>query len=297
MTITEPDERAQFQTALSHFFGRTWSATKLRAADLADPAFDAQQTQKLAELSCTGLLIPEAYGGVGGSWQDEATLYSAFGRALFPSPHLASSVISAQLILRSIQRRADAVLAGILNAIADGTGLCSCALPNQLQPIDERSTDALTVAYSSSTSTVSGKASDVLSGDAADWYLVWAISDDGGPRLVAVQSCAAVTACPRRMMSPPRTSDVTFDDAPVVAELDANELDIEEVLTTGATARCRGNDWRRGTSARNGPSILCGSYCVQSSYRQLPGPATQDGRRRARHSGRPRRLGLRVGPS
>jgi alkylation response protein AidB-like acyl-CoA dehydrogenase len=230
MTITEPDERAQFQTALSHFFGKTWSTTKLRAAGLADPAFDAQQTQKLAELSCTGLLIPEAYGGVGGSWQDEATLYSEFGRALFPSPHLASSVISAQLILRSIQRRSDAVLAGILNAIADGTGLCSCALPNQLQPIDERSTDALTVAYSSSTSTVSGKASDVLSGDAADWYLVWAIGDGGGPRLVVVQSCAAVTARARRTMSPPRTSDVTFDDAPVVAELDADELDIEEVL-------------------------------------------------------------------
>ena len=164
MTITEPDERAQFQTALSHIFGRTWSTTKLRTADLADPAFDAQQTQKLAELSCTGLLIPEAYGGVGGSWQDEKRPCTAsLDGHCSPPPHLASSVISAQLILRSIQRRANAVLAGILNAIAEGTGLCSCALPNQLQPIDERSTDALTVAYSSSTSTVSGKASDVLS--------------------------------------------------------------------------------------------------------------------------------------
>jgi alkylation response protein AidB-like acyl-CoA dehydrogenase len=231
MTITEPDERAEFQNALRHFFGRTWSADKLRAADLADPSFDAEQTQKLAELSCTGLLIPETYGGAGGSWQDEATLYHAFGRALFPSPHLASSVISAQLILRSIQRRPDAALAEILSAIAGGTGLCSYVLPNQLQPIGERSADALTVAYSSATSTVSGKASGVLSGDACDWFLIWAVSDDRQPKLVAVQRRAAATASrARMMMSPPRTSDVTFEGAPVVAELDADELDIEEVL-------------------------------------------------------------------
>lgn len=59
------------------------------------PAFWKQ----LAETGVTGLLIPEAFGGSGLGWLDAAVAYEELGRALAPSPHFASAVVGAGVLL------------------------------------------------------------------------------------------------------------------------------------------------------------------------------------------------------
>jgi alkylation response protein AidB-like acyl-CoA dehydrogenase len=54
--------------------------------------------QQLSELGITGLGIPEAHGGMGWGSLEMAIVYEEFGRALAPSPHFASSVLSAKVI-------------------------------------------------------------------------------------------------------------------------------------------------------------------------------------------------------
>ena len=54
-----------------------------------------------AELGLLGLTLPEAWGGSGMSMLDAVVVYQELGRALAPSPHFVSSVISGGVIART----------------------------------------------------------------------------------------------------------------------------------------------------------------------------------------------------
>ena len=56
---------------------------------------------QLAELGLLGLTLPEAWGGSGMSMLDAVVVYQELGRALAPSPHFASSVISGGVLARA----------------------------------------------------------------------------------------------------------------------------------------------------------------------------------------------------
>jgi alkylation response protein AidB-like acyl-CoA dehydrogenase len=60
--------------------------------------YPAELWKQLGELGVTGLLIPEEYGGSAQSALEAAVVYEEFGRALAPSPHFVSAVLSAGLL-------------------------------------------------------------------------------------------------------------------------------------------------------------------------------------------------------
>jgi len=57
--------------------------------------------KQMAEAGLLGVLIPEAYGGGGMSLFEAALVYEELGRTLAPTPHFASAVISAGLLLEA----------------------------------------------------------------------------------------------------------------------------------------------------------------------------------------------------
>jgi alkylation response protein AidB-like acyl-CoA dehydrogenase len=64
-----------------------------------DPiGYPADLWRKLAELGVLGLTLPERYGGAGQSALEGAIVYEELGRALAPSPHFVSSVMSAGVL-------------------------------------------------------------------------------------------------------------------------------------------------------------------------------------------------------
>jgi alkylation response protein AidB-like acyl-CoA dehydrogenase len=64
-----------------------------------DPiGYPADLWKKLAELGLLGLTLPERYGGADLTTLDAAILYEEMGRALAPSPHFVSAVLSAGVI-------------------------------------------------------------------------------------------------------------------------------------------------------------------------------------------------------
>jgi alkylation response protein AidB-like acyl-CoA dehydrogenase len=67
-----------------------------------DPiGYPADLWKQLGELGVIGMLLPEAYGGSGQSLLDAAIVYEELGRALAPTPHFASAVMSGGLLARA----------------------------------------------------------------------------------------------------------------------------------------------------------------------------------------------------
>jgi alkylation response protein AidB-like acyl-CoA dehydrogenase len=100
------------------------SLERVRALEDDPTGYPKEFFAKLAELGLLGLLVPEAYGGSDQSLLEAAVVYEELGRALAPTPHFVSSVLSA-LVLR---RFADAgQRAQWLPAIASGEAILSAA--------------------------------------------------------------------------------------------------------------------------------------------------------------------------
>jgi alkylation response protein AidB-like acyl-CoA dehydrogenase len=67
-----------------------------------DPVgYPAEFWKQLATLDLIGLMVPAEYGGSGMSLLDGAVVYEELGRALAPSPHFVSAVISAGVLVRA----------------------------------------------------------------------------------------------------------------------------------------------------------------------------------------------------
>ncbi|MFI5471280.1 acyl-CoA dehydrogenase family protein [Streptomyces cacaoi] len=100
---------------------------ELRAALDTPRGHDPALWTALAEqLGLPGLALPEAYGGVGCPVTDLALAAEETGRALAPSPLLATSVLAAPLILAL---GTDAQRADLLPRISDGTLTAALAVP------------------------------------------------------------------------------------------------------------------------------------------------------------------------
>ena len=65
-----------------------------------DPkGFPAGLWKQMAEAGLTGLLIPESYGGGAQTMLEAALVYEELGRAIAPTPHFVSSLLSAGILL------------------------------------------------------------------------------------------------------------------------------------------------------------------------------------------------------
>ena len=57
--------------------------------------------RQLGQLDLIGLQLPEEYGGSGMTTLESVVLYEEFGRAITPSPHFVSAVLSGGALARS----------------------------------------------------------------------------------------------------------------------------------------------------------------------------------------------------
>ena len=73
----------------------------VREAEDDPTGYPAEFWKQIGELGLLGLLIPEEYGGGEQTTLEAAIVYEEFGRALAPSPHFVSAVLSALTVLRS----------------------------------------------------------------------------------------------------------------------------------------------------------------------------------------------------
>ena len=92
------EEQEMFRRSVRDFMEKECPRTLVREIEKSDADYSRELYRKMAGLDWLGLLIPEDYGGVGGTWVDLAILCEEAGRALLQSPYIPTIVLAGQTI-------------------------------------------------------------------------------------------------------------------------------------------------------------------------------------------------------
>ena len=99
MDMRLDSEQRMMRDLFTDFFAKECPSTLIRELE-EEAGHSPEVWRKLANLDGMALSLPEDYDGLAGSFTELALLYEAMGRNLYPSPHLWTVVVAAELILR-----------------------------------------------------------------------------------------------------------------------------------------------------------------------------------------------------
>lgn len=185
MALTD-DERDQLRTAARSLLGRDSSSERVRAAIATEPGFDRGLWQQMVELGWTAIAVAEEHGGAGCGYADLAVVVQEQGRALTPSPLLASAVLASGVLSQAPNL---AVAAELLAPMASGDALGAVAFASATGSYDQTQ---LSMRWRTVGSTVrlDGSAAFVLDADVADVLIVAALDENGAAAAVPVPADA-----------------------------------------------------------------------------------------------------------
>ena len=228
-------ELAELRASVRDFLAAKSAEQQVRAAIETEPGYDeALWWQMASQLSLPGLALPEEYSGDGFGFTELQVVLEEMGRALTPSPFLASAVLAAGAILAAGDEvAAKAYLPGIASgqttaalAVAESAGLWSFGqLATTARPAGDGSASDSSASDSSASDNkgggwrLNGTKQFVLHGATAG-LLVVAAHTGQGPAFFAVQPGQAGATLTRTAL---RTLDLTrpmaalqFSDTPAM---------------------------------------------------------------------------------
>ena len=176
---------------------------------------------QLAELGLLGLTLPEAWGGSGMSMLDGVVVYQELGRALAPSPHFVSSVISGGVLAGA---GTDEQRGTWLPAVAAGDAIVT---PAWLEPGGGFGPDGvrLRAVPDGSGWRLSGTKRHVPFARGADRLLVLARTDDGVVLLLVDPAAEGVALDQQHTIASDTQYRVDFDRVRVTADALVGTID------------------------------------------------------------------------
>jgi len=93
------EEQEMLRDAAKRFLADNCSTKFVRQMMADKSAHDAGFWKKLVELGWPGLLIPEEYGGQGGTFLDMTVIAEEAGKALIPGPFFTSALLAAPILI------------------------------------------------------------------------------------------------------------------------------------------------------------------------------------------------------
>jgi alkylation response protein AidB-like acyl-CoA dehydrogenase len=167
MNFAFSEEQEEFRGVLRRFLEEKAPATELRRMFASPAGYDAALWKQMAaELGLQGIHLPEAAGGQGFGFLELGIVLEEMGRALLPSPYLASCVLAAEA-LRCTGGERDPLLPGI----ASGEAIATLAWVEPGAGWDPAEV-ALAAHADGATYRLSGAKRAVLSADAATHLVV-----------------------------------------------------------------------------------------------------------------------------
>jgi alkylation response protein AidB-like acyl-CoA dehydrogenase len=169
--------------------------------------------KQLGELGLVGMLLPESYGGSGQSILEAALVYEELGRALAPTPHFVSAVLSAGALLAA---GSEAQKQAWLPKIASGEAILS---PAWLEPDGGYGPQGVQLRAENDGGglRLSGTKRHVAFASGADRLLVLARSDAGVDLLLVDPTASGVTLTQQKSLGSDTQYRVDFDGVRVDA--------------------------------------------------------------------------------
>ncbi len=163
--------------------------------------------RKMAELGWQGILIPEAYGGLGMGYLDMACVLEECGRALLPEPLLSTVLLggNAVLLAGTEEQKSD-----ILPGVADGSRLLALAYHERETRYDFRQVAARAEVKGDGW-LLSGEKVLVWNGQSADTLIVSARSAENLSLFLVSPDAAGVTVVRQSTMHLRPAAVVRFD--------------------------------------------------------------------------------------
>jgi alkylation response protein AidB-like acyl-CoA dehydrogenase len=188
-----------------------------------ETGFSRDLWKQFAEMGFTGIMVPEANGGLGLGHVEAGIVLEEIGRNLTPSPFLTTAVAAVEALKASGRLSEE-----WLPKIAAGDAIVALAIDEGAKHHPEAT--ALKAERSGNGFKLSGTKTFVLNGHVADMMIVaartaGAAGDSDGLTLFAVPKDAGQTADPRRMVDSSLASHVKFDGVEVDADAVIGDVD------------------------------------------------------------------------
>ncbi|ORA31635.1 acyl-CoA dehydrogenase family protein [Mycobacterium aquaticum] len=204
---TSVAERAELRAAVRDLLQSRCTEADVRRVMVTDDGFDRDLWRRLADQGVAGMIVDQAYGGVGLGALDVEAVAEETGAALLPAPFVSSAVLATALIGAT---GTDEDKRRLLPGLADGTRIGTVAVTGS-----RGSWTADGVAVRADGCSLTGSAHYVIFGQVADIIVVVAETPDG-PGIFQVQPDAdGFTRTPATVFDPTvPLSTYTFDQAP-----------------------------------------------------------------------------------
>jgi len=101
MDLDFTSEQEMLRDAVAGVCARHCGLDVVRQMEDDPVGYSGKFWEQLAELGLLGMTLPEEYGGTGMTMLDAVVVYTELGRALAPSPHFVSSVVSGGVLARA----------------------------------------------------------------------------------------------------------------------------------------------------------------------------------------------------
>jgi alkylation response protein AidB-like acyl-CoA dehydrogenase len=187
MMLGTTEEHEELRASVRRFLADKAPLPRVRELMETEDGTDAAVWQQAgAQLGLQGLAIPEAYGGAGFTFAEQAIVLEEFGAALYGGPYLASAVLAATALLASPDEGARRDL---LPGIASGETIATLAFTEDDGSWDP-SAIRMTAVKDGDAWKLDGHKSFVLDGHGAGLILVVA-QTSAGLSLFAVEGTAA----------------------------------------------------------------------------------------------------------
>ena len=221
MALVLTEEQGLLRDSARDFLADLAPVSALRALrDSADAdGFSRPLWKQFAEMGYTGMLVPEAHGGMGLGAVEAGVVMTEIGQRLSASPFLASSIVAATALLRGAS---PAQQAALLPAIARGDKIATLACDEQTKHRPQHI--AMKATPQGEGWALDGHKRFVVDGQAADQFIVAArsageVGDAAGITLFLVDRKSAGLAVERVAMVDARpTARLSFTQVAVDAD-------------------------------------------------------------------------------
>ena len=247
MDFTYTEEQTMLKRAARRFLaGACPNVEWYLEMDGDDRGFTPALWNGMAELGWMGILIPEEYGGIGGSTLDMVTLMEEMGYAALPGPFLATVILGGCTVLTA---GSEAQKQEFLPKIAEGKLLMTLALTEPQTTQYNPSLIAAKAVPEGDNYVIDGIKLFVLYANVCDWIIVVTRTagkdaDCDGISLFLVDSRSpGIEMTPLKTVAGDKQCEVVFRNVKVpgtnlLGELGKGFADVDKTLQIAAAAKC-----------------------------------------------------------